>query len=311
MRFEHIFRLDRDSRQETVTEIFDERFMRRMERIALYAQRFLRGGIAGEHRSLHYIPAAEFSGHRDYTPGDDLRFVDWPAAGGSDDVLVRLGDAPQDVTVYFLLDCSQSMDFGQPTKMLAMQRLAAALVYIALAHGDKTVISPFSTGIANSFGPIQGRTRFTEVLRFISNLAIVEHTSITAALRAAADRTPRGGLLVMISDLLTKEPLDIALRGLILPRWQVLILHLLDPRELEPDLRGNLALEDSETGQQMMYDLDAKTLAEYKRRVSAWCDQIEHSCFLAGASYARFTCDQSLERLIVPMLHQRRLLEGR
>lgn len=311
MWFERIFRRRDSAQTEHVEEIFDDQFIHRMERLSLRAERFLRGGIAGNHRSLRHVPAAEFSGHRNYTLGDDLRFVDWSAAARRDDVLVRLGNAPQDVTVHILVDCSQSMGFGSPAKLLTAQRLVAALAYIALTHGDRVMLSSFASGILSSFGPIQGRMRFTELMRFISDLKPAERTSVTAALREAADKTPFGGLLILLSDCLTDEPLDKALSGLVLPRWQVMILHILDPNELDPDLRGNIALEDSETGEQAMYDVDAKTLAKYKRSVVEWCDRLEHTCFSAGATYVRFTSDQSLDRMIIPLLQQRRFLEPR
>lgn len=311
MWFERIFRRRDSAGPVEAAAIFDERFMRRMDRLALSAERFLRGGIAGDHRSMRHTPAAEFGGHRSYALGDDLRFVDWPAAARSDNVLVRLGDAPQDVTVHILLDRSASMGFGEPTKFLAAQRLAAALAYITLVHGDRVVLTPFSAGSDAPSGPLQGRSRLTDLLRFISGLVIAESTVLTTSLRAAAQKTPHGGMLVLISDLLADEPLDVALRGLVPPRWQVVVLHLLDPQELDPGLRGNVSLEDTETGERAMYDVDAKALAEYRRRVRAWYDALEHTCFSAGAAYARFTTDQSLEQTIVPFLQQRRFLEAR
>ncbi len=311
MWYERIFRRRDSDQPEPIEEIFSDQFMRRMERLALRAERFLQGGIAGNHRSLRHEPAAEFSGHRSYTRGDDLRFVDWSAAARSDDVLVRLGNAPQDVTVHLLLDRSLSMNFGSPTKFLISQRLVAALAYIALAHGDRVKVSPFSDGIDNTLGPMQGRMRFSDLIHFVEQQRPSEITSLTRALRQAAERTPRGGMLILLSDLLTEESLEEALSGLVLPRWQVMIMHLLAPTEINPNLKGTLAFEDSETGEQAMFDVDAKTLTRYTNQVLNWCNQLEHTCFSAGAAYTRFTTDQSLERMIIPLLQQRRYLEPR
>lgn len=289
--------------------LFDEQFLRRLERLSLQAQRTLRGNPAsGEHPSRHRLPTSIFSDHRPYTSGDDLRYVDWNAYARQDHILLKLGEAEQDVNIHLLLDCSRSMGWGQPPKLRAAQRLVAALGYLALAHSDRLSITPFGAAALRPFGPTQGKGRLMEMLRYIAAVPPQPQTSLSAVLSQHARRYPQGGMLVLLSDLLAAEGLAEGLHALTPPRWQVLVLHLLDPRELRPELQGPLELEDSETGQRLPVTLDAETLAAYRRNVAAWQEQLAKTCARRGATYGQVLTTWSLEQKIVPYLRVRRLL---
>jgi uncharacterized protein (DUF58 family) len=289
--------------------LFDESFLRRLERLSLQAQRTLYGKpLSGVHYSRRYLPASVFSDHRPYTSGDDLRYVDWNAYARHDDILMKLGEAEQNVDVHLLLDASRSMAWGQPPKLRSMQRLAGALSYLSLTHGDRLNVVPFGDQPLRPFGPAQGKGRLIECLRYIENVPLQKQTNIQRVLEEHAQRYQRGGLLVLCSDLLVYEGLARGLRFLKPPRWQVLILHMIDPRELRPELQGSYELEDSETGQRMMVAMDDQTMATYRRMVTTWQETIARTCSRYGASYARVLTNWPLEQRVVPYLRARRLL---
>ncbi|WP_255603050.1 DUF58 domain-containing protein, partial [Oscillochloris sp. ZM17-4] len=220
--------------------------------MSLQAQRTLRGNpSSGEHPSRHQIPASIFSDHRPYSSGDDLRYVDWNAYARQDHVLLRLGEAEQDVNVHLLLDASRSMTLGSPPRMRLAQQLVGALGYLALAHSDRLQIVPFGPSALPAFGPAQGKARMIEMLRFVAGLAPQPATGLASVIRQHARRSPQGGMIVICSDLLTSDGLAEGLRALAPPRWQTLVLHLLDQRDLRPDIQGPVELEDSETGQRL------------------------------------------------------------
>lgn len=300
----------RPRRGETVERpLFDEAFLRRMERLSLQAQRTLRGNpYSGEHPSRHQMPATMFSDHRPYTPGDDLRYVDWNAYARQDHVLVKLGEAEQDVNVHLMLDASRSMALGNPPRLRLAQQLVGALGYLALAHSDRLQIVPFGAERLRSFGPTQGKARTLEMLRFVAGSAPQPATSLTTVLQQQARNNPQGGILVLCSDLLAADDLSLALRAFPPPRWTVLVLHLLDQRDLRPDLSGPLELEDSETGRRLQLTLDAETLARYRQAVTAWQERLARVCAERGAQYAPVFAHWPLERQVVPYLRSRRLL---
>lgn len=277
--------------------------------MGLQAQRTLRGNpSSGEHPSRHQIPASIFSDHRPYSSGDDLRYVDWNAYARHDHVLLRLGEAEQDVNVHLLIDASRSMTVGSPPRLRLAQQLVGALGYLALAHSDRLHVVPFGPAALPAFGPTQGKARTIEMLRFIEGLAPQPATELAAVIRQHARRFPQGGLIVICSDLLTPEGLAEGLRSLAPPRWQTLVLHLLDQRDLRPDLRGPLDLEDSETGQRLQLTLDDETLAAYRRSVAGWREGLARECARRGATYAPIMSHWPLEQQVVPYLRSRRLL---
>ncbi len=289
--------------------LFDEAFLRRLERLSLQAQRTLRGRPSGgEHLSRNELPATIFSGHRPYSAGDDYRYIDWNAYAHQEEYFVRLGEIEQSVNVHVLLDCSRSMAWGAPPKLRAAQQLAAAIGYLALAHHDRLHMVPFGTSALPAFGPAQGKGRLIELLRFIERQRADQPTALAHALAGYAKRHTLGGLLVICSDLLAPEGLDQALRALPPPRWQVLVLHILDPRELKPELNGPIELEDAETGQRLPLTLDSATLAAYRRNVAAWQERVAATCAQRGASYAQARTDWPLERQVIPYLRARRIL---
>jgi uncharacterized protein (DUF58 family) len=297
--------------------LFDEAFLRRLERMGLQAQRTLRGYPAGEHLSLNRLPTAIFSDHRPYSPGDDFRHIDWNAYAHHQEMVVKLGEVEQNVGVHVLLDVSRSMaspssslrGAASPPKLRAAQRLAAALGYLALAHNDRLSIVPFGARPLPAFGPTQGKGRLIELLKFIERLQPDQPTALARALVTYARSHERGGLLVICSDLLAPEGLEQALRALPPPRWQTLVLHLLDQRELRPELTGPIELEDAETGQRLPLTLDAATLAAYRRNIREWQEHLAATCARRGATYAQVLAHWTLEQQVVPYLRARRILQ--
>jgi uncharacterized protein (DUF58 family) len=299
-----------------MTPLFEEAFLRRLERLSLQSQRTLRGApAAGEHPSRHQLPTTIFSEHRPYSAGDDYRYVDWNAYAHQEQMYVKLGEVEQDVAVHVLLDVSRSMAYpaqsgaGMSPKLRAAKQLAAALGYLALAHNDRLQIVPFGAAPLPPFGPAQGKSRVIELLRFIERLQPTEQATAARALRSHATVHGQGGLLVLISDLLTPDGLEEGLRALPPPQWQVLVLHILDRRELTPDMSGPLELEDAETGQRLPLLLDAAAISAYRRNVAAWQERIADTCGRRGATYAQVLTDWPLERTTVPYLRARRILE--
>lgn len=289
----------------------EESLLRRLERLSLATRRTLSGSPnSGEHPSRQRLPASIFSEHRPYSPGDDYRHVDWNAYARHEQIVVKLGEAEQDINVHVLIDHSRSMAWGSPAKLVAAQQLAAAIGYIALAHSDRVQITSFGAGATASFGPAQGKGRAIEMLRFIGSIRAAERTEFTRTLQAYARQHERGGLLAICSDLLTTpaESLDDLLRAFAPPRWQILVLHTLDPRELVPVRGGAVEVEDAETGERVPLTLDEATLAAYTRNVADWQAQIASACARRGATYARISTDWPLEKAVVPYLRLRRIV---
>ncbi|NJN66665.1 MAG: DUF58 domain-containing protein [Chloroflexaceae bacterium] len=313
MWFKNIFH--RRSRQPSRTvssgssPLFDEGFLRRLERLSLQAQKTLRGNpISGEHPGRHALPSSIFSDYRPYTVGDDIRYIDWNVYAGHNDLVLKLGEADQEVDIHLLLDVSRSMAWGNPPKLRVVLQLAGTLGYLSLTHSDRVHVVPFGSSALRPFGPARGKGRLMELLRYLEAVPYQQHTDLRAILHQHARACQRGGILVLCSDLLVSEGLNEGLQMLRPPRWQVMVFHMIDPQELVPSLHGPLDLVDSETGQQLSLMVNETLREAYRQKTIDWQEHLATTCARHGASYVPMLTTWPLERKIVPFLRTRRFL---
>ena len=286
----------------------DAAFLRTLDRLALQTQRRLRGDNIGQRSSFRRLPASDFREHRVYQPGDDLSHVDWNASARAEHVFIKMGEQTKEATIHLLLDSSASMQWGEPSKLWAGRRLAAALGFIALHYGDRLIVDDVAGGLA--FGPKLGKAHVPNLLRHLRELALQRQGDLAATAGRYARAHPRGGYLVLISDLADVTDLGQALRHWRAPTWQVLVVHLLHPAELEPTLRGEVELQDAETGERANFDLDAHALERYQAFVREWCRGFERACLDYGASYARLLATAPLENSVLPFLRRRGVIDA-
>lgn len=291
------------------TVLFDEEFRQRLERLTLLSRRVLAQSLVGEHRSRHRTFAAEFADYRSYTQGDDFRHIDWNIYARMESVFVRLSEANQDLTVHLLIDSSRSMEWGEPAKFFYARRAAAALGYIALNRFDRLVATAFSDRLLATYGPTRGRGRILGLLDFLGELQPGAQTDIDAILQQYSLRTRRrGDLLVLVSDLLPPGGYQTGLRALLERGWQIVLIHLLDPRELDPTLRGDLELVDQETDDRLPLTPAPDVVERYKGLVAAWCEEAETFCKRRGIDYLRVQTTWPFETLVLGYMEQRGLI---
>ncbi len=253
--------------------LLDPDFIRRLEQLRLQVRRKLAGAGAGARRSTRRGASVEFADHRAYSPGDDLRRVDWNAYARLGELILRLYVAEEDITVYLLVDTSRSLDVGEPKKIEVAKRMAAALGYLALAGSERVSIVPFSDRVRAPFPPARGRKRVAPMLKYLDALTPDGETNLDKTVETFLARRPRKGLVVVLSDLLDPGGYARPLDRLIAERHEVAVFHILDPSELEPE-QGDFVLVDSERGTRVDVSVDARVLAAYRKRLEA---------FLAGA----------------------------
>jgi uncharacterized protein (DUF58 family) len=289
--------------------LFDEATVRRLDRLVLRLNRRLFGRPGGERLSPRRVPSADLGDHRAYASGDDLRHIDWHTYARHDQLIVRLGETSQSIPVHVALDRSRSMAWrGRADKWHVARRLAGAIGYVALAAGDRLTLSAFDETLEPLLGPTQGKVHVAELFSRVAALAPARRTALAAVLAALRKAAPRAGLVVLISDFLSEEDAAATLAALSGPRRELLVLHLVDPLELDPGARGAVDLEDVETGERLALEIDDATLAGYRDAARVWCEGIAHAVLRHGGSYARVETDWPLERQIVPYLRRRGVL---
>jgi uncharacterized protein (DUF58 family) len=244
----------------------------RLERLALANRRRLRGLWAGRHRSVRLGESLDFADYREYFPGDDFRRIDYHLWARLGVVLVRLFEAEDEMPLQVLVDTSASMDLGE--KFPVAQRLAAMVAYLGLASGERVrLVTVPAEGRPSLQGPwARHVSSWPRVERWIEGLAPEGGTDLPAAARLMVAPGAHRGPVVLISDLLAPGwdgAVDLlgALGGGV-------VLHVLAPEELQPQLTGDLTLRDVETHAEVAVSVSDAAMDRYRARMGE---------FLAGA----------------------------
>jgi uncharacterized protein (DUF58 family) len=279
------------ARAPTLTKLFDERFLRKLESLVMAIRRTPAGTARGARRSRRVGAGLEFADHRDYTAGDDPRTLDWNLYGRLERLAVRLYEEDEDLTIDVLCDASASMGMGRPPKLALALEVGAALAYVGLSNLDRVAVTALGEGSSSPpHGPPQGprhgsphargKGSILPILRRLDTVRAEGRTPLTAAVRAFLARRPvrRRGLVVLISDFYDPAGHRPALELLRHHRLEVVAIQISAPEEVAPALRGDDALRDIETGEVRELTVSAAVAAEYARRHQALVRGLESFC---------------------------------
>jgi uncharacterized protein (DUF58 family) len=295
--------------------LFDETTLRKLEQLTLIAHKVRAGVMKGERRSIKRGTSIEFADYRDYTRGDDLRQLDWNVYARLEKPFIKLLEEEEDLTVHVLLDSSESMDwpeegglFNEATdthKFRYGQRLAAALGHIGLSTGDRVTIGLLSGDrLAGRWGPSRSRGMTLRLLAWMETLTSGGTTNLNAALADYGFRAGRPGLAMLITDMMSPEGYADGLSALQGRGYEVAILHLLAPDEIEPEMAGDVRLIDSETGTPQDVTIDGAMRDLYARRVREWRDEIATVCLKRDVHYVAIDTATPWESVILYALRR-------
>src|SRR5437899_2165936 len=182
--------------------LFDSDFLKKLEYLSLVSKRVFRGTLLAQRRTMQLGGGIEFADHREYTAGDDFRYLDWNLYARHEELLLKRFQEEEDLHVYLLLDCSRSMNFGAPSKFDFARQVTAALAYIALADLDRIAVVAFAGDIVADFPLTRGKGRILALLKFLENLpAQGRDTDLTRVAKGFVHRNQRRGLALAVSDL--------------------------------------------------------------------------------------------------------------
>ena len=288
--------------------VFDEGFLRQLERLLLIMKRPVRGGLKGGRRSVKRGQSVEFADFRDYSMGDDLRLLDWNVLARLEKLFIKLYVEEEDVTIHFLLDASASMAAGNPPKLLFAKRAAAALGYIGLASEDRVAVTALAARAGQRQVALRGSGRVFRLLAALSSIGTADGpTDLVASVRHAAAQLTGRGVIVLLSDLLDPAA-DKVIRELAATGSELIVLHVLSPDELDPSMEGDVRLVDVETGDGLDVTVDLATLDDYKARLAVWQEGFSDLAARRGATYVPISTDLPLADLVFAELRRRRVL---
>lgn len=277
-------------------DLLDPQEASRLAGLELLTEGIVEGFLAGLHRSPRRGFSVEFAEHRMYQPGDELRYVDWKLLGRKDRLYVKQYEEETNLRAMLVVDISRSMAWsGAPgrtlSKLAYVQRLAAALALILLRQRDATGLIAFDDQVR---AVLPARVRTAHWHQLVMTLGALDPglgTAAEPALRRVVGLLRRRGLVVFLSDLLLER--ELALRALKFLRHrghQVVVLHLMDPAEVELGGPAEARFEDPETGQGVI--LRPKDWAEaYKDTVANVVSAWRRACRTSGIYYHHVTTD--------------------
>mgnify|MGYP002631298206 CR=1 FL=1 len=287
--------------------LLDPEFMRLLRRLQMRVDGRVRSTDRGERRSRVRGAGGDFVDTRPYAPGDDLRHLDWHLYARHDQLLVRLYETPRDHALHVLLDVSASMALPGKTQYAA--QLAAALGWLALCSGDQASVTTFSDHVHKRLGPLRGKKVAPRLLRFLDERhdAPGKGTDLLASVQEFT-AVRRRGTAVVISDFLAADGRVESLRRLASARVRVAVLHLLTPEERAPVLGEDLTLVDSETGEELTVQVNARLREAYLARLAAFTAQLRDTCAGYGFAFVEVSTATPLETLILGDLRSQGLV---
>lgn len=267
--------------------------MARLETLQLNSRHRLVGRFGGEHKSRRHGHTVDFADFREYHPGDDFRRIDYHVLARLDQVLIKLFEADDEITVRFLVDTSASMSIGD--KMMQAKRLVAAMGFVALTAHDAVAVHTFP---ARPPAPrFAGRASIPAFLSYVEELDAVGNTPFAEAAAHLLGQGGLPGLTVVVSDLLTTEwPTLVQLRA---SGSDVTVIHVLCNEDLEPDLSGDLVLIDRELGERLPVSVTDDVANSYRGRLRRWRSEVASAARGAGASYLAVDAEDELEALLL------------
>lgn len=280
-------------------DLFDDEFQRKLEYLAMVSRRVFTGAMKAERRTKKTGSGLEFADYRDYAPGDDYRYIDWRAYHRFDRLLLRLFEEEEDLSIYFILDNSASMSFGSGNKLRYAKQLTAALAYVGLANLDRVAIVTANDEISARMEPTRNKKRIFRVFQFLSRVEADGTTDLGSALRTFAAQHKRRGLAVLISDLYDPAGFEQGINMLRYNKFEPFVLHVSDPLDAVPDLRGDLVLYDCETGEEREVTVTKRVLERHAEAYRSYLQKAERFCVSRQVSYFRADINVPFDELIL------------
>ncbi len=283
--------------------------IRQISRLDLRAQFIVRGFLHGLHASPFHGFSVEFSEHRRYTPGDDLKDIDWLVYAKTDKYYVKKFEAETNITGYLVMDLSQSMGYTYRQELTKFEYsicLAAALCYLMIHQQDPCGLIAFDERIRHSLPPRSKRTQLGNVLSLLANLEPTGKTEIAKSLVQIAAMLRQKSLVMIFSDLLADpEPVIQSLRQLRHGGHDVILFHILDEAEVKFPFSGIVEFEEPETSERLQVDAN-NFKQDYLAELESFRDMFRRECIQSGVDYVPLDTSMQFDKALMEYLLSRR-----
>lgn len=286
---------------------FNPDIIGRIARIGFKAGQPVEGGIAGQHRSPLHGLSSEFADYRTYTPGDDLKHLDWRAYARSDRYYIKRFEEESNLRCWMIVDDSASMNYGPAgqRKFDVAATAAVSLAAVLLKQRDAVGLATAGTSIREELRPSGAMSQLTKLDDTLSKVTCTGETDIGRVVSEIADRIPRRGLVVIATDLFTDlDKLYESLGRLQYGGHAIALLHILHRDELEMPFNESVIFKDIE-GTEELFAEPWSFRAAYQAVVNKFCDDVRERCQYCGIDYIRMLTEEDLGVVLAGYLADR------
>ncbi|MEX2316091.1 MAG: DUF58 domain-containing protein [Pirellulales bacterium] len=294
----------------TTSPFLDPQTLAKLHGLELRAARIVEGYVAGLHRSPYQGFSNEFAEHREYVAGDDLRYVDWKVFGKRDRFYLKQFEEETNLICYLLLDTSESMQYqgpGAPLSKLAYgQCAAAALAYLVLHQRDSVGLVTFDDEVRQLIRPSSSPTQLKQLLHVMEQTTALQKTQTGPIFHDLAERLSRRGIVVVVSDLFDDvEPMLAGLKHFRHRRHDVIVLHVLDPAELDFPFQQVTMFKGLEALGNVVTE-PRSLRAAYQAQIQAFLRRVRSGCRAQQIDYLMIRTDEPLDAVLTAFLSARK-----
>ncbi len=298
---------------ENIQKYLDAEVLNKITRLDLKARHIVEGFVAGMHKSPYHGFSVEFAKHREYTPGDDLKHLDWKVFGRTDRLYIKEYELETNLRSHILLDTSESMDYrsGKHSKLELACFIAASMAYLILKQQDSAGMVCFDKDIRHFVPSSSSLGHMRSILGTLAGSQAQNKTDIGHVLHGLAERFHQRGLVILVSDLFDKpETILKGLQHFAHKRHDVIVFHVLDEYELTFPFDRMTLFEGLEEYPKLLVDPRALRKA-YLEEVAKFCEEIRKGCVKQTVDYVQISTDQELDVELTKYLARRLAIRGK
>lgn len=239
--------------------------------------------MSGRYRSHFKGHGMQFSEHRLYVPGDDVRHIDWKVSARTRDPLIKKFEEERELTVFLVVDVSKSNQFGSSSRLKSevLAEIGAMLAYAAVHTGDKVGVLLFAGEVEQIIPPKKGRQQIQRIIRdLLTYQPKTNGTDLASALNSAARMMKSGGIVFVLSDFIA-EGFEIPIKRLA-KRHDVVAVSIQDPRESQIGISGTIRMTDPETGKECFVDTRSYVFKKWLKEIETERESSSNQMFKGG-----------------------------
>jgi uncharacterized protein (DUF58 family) len=280
--------------------LLDAEAVAQAEALGLHARYIVEGYMSGEHKSPFRGFSVEFTQHREYVPGDDIRHLDWKVLGRTDRYYLKQYEQETNYVAHLLVDASESMAYGSGsiTKLHYAKQIAACLAYLVLSQRDAVSMNVFDTAVRSHVPRTGNLGSIHNIMTMLAAMQPTARTDVASVLHRIASTVPRRGIVILISDLFDDEQkiLD-GVQHLRFVGHEVIVFHTLDPCELEFPFEGMVEFDGLEVVEKLL-TRPSEIRKTYLREIESFRKRVREGCERNRSHYVLVNTAQSLAEML-------------